>query len=121
MIEIIVARYIASKANKQKREGFSDPDVDVDVNLSPILFWALVGVSALLWVGFGVLGVYLSWRSNGKANWGPGARAVFAFFAFLFGLSYITSHVLHKLDLLSAIDRLRRTAAVAAAVAAVVA
>ena len=57
----------------------------------------------LVFILYLVLGVYaakLSWYSNTKAGWSQGYKVLFAIFAFMFPLTYITAHVLFKLDLL---------------------
>ena len=54
----------------------------------------------ILYLALGVYAAKLSWYSNTKAGWSQGYKVLFAIFAFMFPITYITAHVLFKLDLL---------------------
>lgn len=54
----------------------------------------------ILYLALGVYAAKLSWYSNTKAGWSQGYKVLFAIFAFMFPVTYITSHVIFKLDLL---------------------
>ena len=60
----------------------------------------------LIFIMYLILGVYaakLSWYSNTKAGWNNGYKILFAIFAFMFPITYITAHIIFKLDLLAKI------------------
>ncbi len=54
----------------------------------------------ILYLALGVYAAKLSWYSNTKAGWSQGYKVLFAIFAFMCPITYITAHVLFKLDLL---------------------
>ena len=54
----------------------------------------------ILYLALGVYAAKLSWYSNTKAGWSQGYKVLFAIFAFMFPITYITAHILFKLDLL---------------------
>lgn len=54
---------------------------------------------------FGGYAAYLSWKSNSLINWGAGWKIFYAFFAFVFSIYYLISHLIHKGDLIAYIRR----------------
>lgn len=68
-------------------------------------------VFLIFFVLLAVWAVSLSWSSNTMAGWSLVPKIFFAFFAALFNMSYLMSHLLHKVDLLMVLKELKPPAA----------
>jgi hypothetical protein len=84
------------------REGFSGAGAS-PAALSRPVDWLSLLVSVLL----GIYAAYLSWTSNTELGIHVGVKAVYAFFAFLFGMIYLANYFFLKRDVLGKYVALR--------------
>jgi hypothetical protein len=90
-------------SKKSDKEMYYECDKDKEIEENERMSTPVV---MLLFIVYLILGFYaarLSWYSNTKAGWSNGYKVLFAIFAFMFPITYITAHIIFKLDLLAKI------------------
>jgi len=104
---LAVAATIA-RVNTPKKEPFEDITTNTTTtettttstgkSLSSfmIVMWVLW---AVFFVAFGSWAAWLSWDANTVVEWDTIPKSIFAFFAFLGGLTYLFSYLIYKWDL----------------------
>lgn len=80
-------------------EGFNAPSTVSDAKMLRGASIASVVVSAVFFVFFGAVAVYLSWKSNTLIGFSTPIKIFFAFFAFFGNLGYIFSFFMLKLGM----------------------
>ena len=71
-----------------------------------VVMWVLW---AVFFVGFGTWAAWLSWDANTVVEWDTIPKSIFAFFAFLGGISYLFSYLIYKWDLVMGLRACKKT------------
>ena len=90
----------SEQANK---EGYYNCPENMEQQRQERLSTPLVMLMFIVYLILGIYAARLSWFSNTKAGWSNGYKVLFAIFAFMFPVTYITAHIIFKLDLLAKI------------------
>lgn len=92
------------QANEQpNKENYHGCSKNIEEQKQERLSTPLVMLMFIIYLILGIYAARLSWFSNTKAGWNNGYKVLFAIFAFMFPVTYITAHIIFKLDLLSKI------------------
>ena len=89
-----------SNVPEQKKENYHGCKKD-EIEEKDRLSTPLIMLMFLVYLILGFYAAKLSWYSNTKAGWSNGYKVLFAIFAFMFPITYITAHIIFKLDLLA--------------------
>jgi len=68
---------------------------------------SIVGLilTIIILIIFGAWAAKLSWAANSLVGWGNPVKVLFAFFAFLNGISYLFAYLIYKVDLVNYIKK----------------
>jgi hypothetical protein len=75
---------------------FTDVDDESPKPINGTLLAVSTAISILIYIAIGVLCVYLSWKCNTNQCYNVAAKAIFAFFAWNFGLIYLIYYGLFR-------------------------
>ena len=90
-------------SEQPKKESYHGCNDNKDVEQKERLSTPLVMLMFIVYLLLGFYAAKMSWYSNTRAGWSNGYKVLFAIFAFMFPITYITAHIIFKLDLLAKI------------------